>query len=504
MRQQESDLISIHSEKALNQNKELDQIIADFAGYAEKARIKANVPGMGISIVVNDRVVFARGFGVKEAGKDEPVDEHTVFQIGSTTKAFTAMLVAMLVDEGRLDWNDKVLDHLPDFQLYEACVTWDFRITDLMSQRSGLPGHAGDRQEELGFDRKHIMYTQRYIEPKAIFRLTYAYQNNLFLIAAALVEKYTGLSWEQNLKRRIINPLGMFSSSADYNGFLKTGNMVHLHQMLNNRAVALPLDWPYLKAMYNYGGAGAMNSSTFDMGQWLRLNLGDGTFNGQRIVSSKNLDFLHTPQTIMSANPTGVNNWFNCLGWWFNTRKPYPVVCHSGGTWGCTSFVLTVPAANIGIAIFINATRTVTPIHLVDELCYRFYDMYFGNPVRNDPDTPKSFITECNNVAALISIACSSQEYLGRYTGIYQNPVYGDIFIRLENRCLIAIAGPGCVVFELEPIEENTFQFNVPWILDRNIVYKVIFSVDRYSRAYQAWFDLFAMVGPGNFNRRDW
>ena len=170
----------------------LQKILADFEAYAEQSRKDWGIPGMAISIVQGDKMIYANGFGVKKQGEDDPVNENTIFQIGSTSKAFTAALVAMMVDEGKLNWKDKVIDYLPDFMMYDPWVTREFLIDDVMAQHSGMPGYASDLLSFIGFDRKHIIHSICYIQPISSFRSEFAYMNNLFLVAAALVEEISG------------------------------------------------------------------------------------------------------------------------------------------------------------------------------------------------------------------------------------------------------------------------------------------------------------------------
>ena len=215
---------------------QLKKILADFEKYAEQAQKDWQVPGLAMAIVADDKVIFAKGFGVKKVGGDDKVDEHTIFQIGSTSKAFTAALVAMLVDEKKLAWQDRVVDRLDEFQMFDPWVTREFQVDDLMAQHSGLPPYAGDCQAFMGFDRSHIIHSLRYLKPVTSFRSQYAYQNGLFLVAAALVEKYTGKSWEDNLKARIFEPLGMSATTAGLEGFQQAKNVTFLHQKTGTRS----------------------------------------------------------------------------------------------------------------------------------------------------------------------------------------------------------------------------------------------------------------------------
>lgn len=219
---------------------ELKKILTDFDQYAAKARIDWKIPGMAVGIVQDGKLIFAKGFGSKTAGGSNPVTEKTIFQIGSTTKAFTAALAAMLVDERKFNWEDKVVAHLPGFMMYDPWVTREFQIVDLMAQHSGMPGYAADTLYLLGFDRPYIKQAIRNIKPVTSFRANYAYQNGLWLTASDIIEKYAGLTWEQALQKRIFDPLGMSDSSADKQSFLKAKDVSSLHAAEGDKVVALP------------------------------------------------------------------------------------------------------------------------------------------------------------------------------------------------------------------------------------------------------------------------
>ena len=193
---------------------ELENVFREFERQVERALRDFQVPGMAVAVVQEDRVVYSKGFGVKETGKREPVDPHTRFQVGSTSKAFTATLVASLVDEGKLGWKDRVVTHLPDFAMADPWVTKEFQVRDLMAQHSGMKPYAGDILAMIGYGRDDIVRSTAHIEPVTSFRSEFSYVNNLWVTAAAVVEAKTGKTWEQNLQERIFDPLGMGESSS--------------------------------------------------------------------------------------------------------------------------------------------------------------------------------------------------------------------------------------------------------------------------------------------------
>ncbi|OGP74443.1 MAG: hypothetical protein A2Y80_01605, partial [Deltaproteobacteria bacterium RBG_13_58_19] len=346
----------------------LKEILADFAQYAEQGRQAWEVPGMAIAIVQGDQIIFAKGFGVRKVGTKEAVEEHTIFQIGSTSKAFTAALAAMLADGKKFGWQDRVIDHLPDFRMYDPWVTREFQVEDLMAQRSGLPPYSGDVQAFLGFDRTQMIHSLRYIKPVTSFRSQYAYQNGLFLAVASLVEKYTGKSWETNVQERLLQPLGMSSSSVGLKGLQQAKNVAFLHQKKDGQVAALPQDWPYHFWVYTYGPAGGVNSNVLDMTKWLRLQLGKGKYQDKQLISEANQAFLQTPKILAGTGFGGMN--FYCQGWVYSSRHPYPLIWHNGGTSGHKTMVAFVPQAGIGIVVLSNLIT-----NLPEALALQFYDL---------------------------------------------------------------------------------------------------------------------------------
>jgi CubicO group peptidase (beta-lactamase class C family) len=459
-------------------DEQLKKILADFDQYAEAARQAWQVPGMAIAVVVDDKVVFAKGYGVKQAGGSEKVDENTIFQIGSTTKAFTAALVAMQVDANKLQWNDRVVEHLPQFQMFDPWVTRQFMVEDLMAQHTGLPGYAGDNQAIMGFDRVHLIHSLYYLKPATSFRSSYAYQNIPFLVAAALVEKYTGKSWEDNIKTSLLTPLGMTSSSTGLKDFNAAKNRTFLHIMKDGKVAALPREWAYNYWVYTYGPAGGINSDVIDMAKWLRLQLDQGKYQGKQLVSAKNLEFLHTPKTVMGALEG--ETFFYCEGWVLTERRPYPLIWHTGGTTGNNTVVALVPQAKVGLVMLANLISDMPY-----DLTWTFYDLFFGNPHKDWRQIFKD--KQAKDKAAKASQKPPAQPApplpLERYTGVYQNPVYGQIRLAAPDKALTAVCGPKEVKAALTPWDRDTFKFSWPDAGDTDETTLAVFTIGPEGKA---------------------
>lgn len=449
---------------------QLSSLLPKFEEYAEKVRNTWKVPGMAVAIVVNDQVVYAEGFGIKQVGMSDPVDPHTIFQIGSASKAFTTALVAMQVDAGKFQWTDRVVDHLPDFMMSDPWVTREFQVFDLMAQHSGLAPYAGDLQAILGFDREQIMRSLEYLEPVSSFRSEFAYVNNLFLVAAALVDKYTGATWEDNIEAQIFEPLQMNESSVGLRSFQETTNLAIPHVRQDEAVVPLGKDWAFQQWVYTYGPAGGINSNVLDMAQWLRLQLGQGTFEGKQLVSADNMNFVHAPKTIIQAgqaereqvHPLLGSGAYYAQGWVYVYENPYPIIWHNGGTSGCKSVVAFVPAAGVGIVVLSNLGNTEVP----EILAQWFFDHYFGVA---DKDWNQIVLNETEKATAENAAkTANSQEKptpalsWSAYSGTYHNDVYGNVVVAAEQGTLTLTIGPNKVKTLLQHQNRDTFVWSIP------------------------------------------
>ena len=234
----------------------------------EQALQDWQMPGLALAIVKDDAVVLSKGYGVRELGQSVPVDERTVFAIGSVTKAFTAAALGMLVDEGKIGWDDPVTAHLPDFQLYDPYVTREITLRDLLTHRSGLP--RGDLiWIGSDFDRAEILRRVRYLPPRWSFRSHYGYQNILYLAAGQVVAAATGRSWDAFIRERIFAPLGMIDSSTSVTALADAGNVAAPHADVDGQIGPVPY-----RNIDCIAPAGAINANVVEMTQWIRTAAG--------------------------------------------------------------------------------------------------------------------------------------------------------------------------------------------------------------------------------------
>jgi len=439
--------------------KEMGRILVSLERYAKELRQEWGTPGMAIAIVRDGETIYAKGFGVKKLGGSDPVDTQTIFQIGSTSKAFTGVLAGMMKDEERFSWKDKVINHLPDFRMYGEWVTGQFMIQDLMAQHSGMASYAGDMQSELGFDRKHIIGSIRYMKPASSFRSEFAYVNNLFLVVAKLIEKYTGKSWEENIKNRILKPLGMDDTTVTSDAFMQSENVTCLHSREDGKAVSVPKDSQSFSC-YVYGPAGGINSNIIDMAKWLKFHINHGTLNGKRLIKEETLDFMQTPKTI-TGNLFIEGRSYYCQAWVYTEYNPYPIIWHNGETNGNKTMIAIIPEAGIGIIVLSNMTECKMP----EAVAARFFDLYFNNPLRDlnkewVAKTKKRDKSEASSRKQPSSIMPTSP--YKNYAGAYKNPVYGDVKVISENEALYMIMGPDKVKISLTHYNRDIFLADEP------------------------------------------
>jgi CubicO group peptidase (beta-lactamase class C family) len=435
---------------------ELEKVLLEFERQVEKARSDFHVPGMAVAVVQKDRVIYAKGFGVKEIGKSEPVDPHTLFQVGSTSKAFTATLVASLVDEGKIGWKDPVISHLPRFAMFDPWVTKEFQVRDLMAQHSGMKPYAGDILAMTGYGREDIVRSTAFIRPVSSFRSEFAYVNNLWVTAAAVVEAKTGKTWEQNLQERIFDPLGMSESSMSREALFKSGNSATFHTFDGKTVKPISRDWPLFDWPYVYGPAGGINSNVLDMARWVRMQLGEGTFEGRQVIGKESLAFTHEPQTPV---PGGKNAY--CLGWVKSDYEPCPLVWHNGATTGSGTLVMMAPGLDLGIVILSNL---VTPAP--DTLGLVFMDLYTGKT--GTPDRLKTALEGWKKKLAeeagkdVRPKGATPPLPNAAYTGTYESPLFGTALLAERRGNLVLRLGPKGFEFTLKPFNRDNFLLEAP------------------------------------------
>ncbi|MDH3224274.1 MAG: beta-lactamase family protein [Gemmatimonadota bacterium] len=354
--------------------------------YVERAMADWAVPGLSVAVVKDDTVVFARGFGTRTLGEDQPVDENTVFAIGSATKAFTTAALGMLVDEGLLEWDRPVIEILPWFQMHDPWVTREITVRDLVTHRSGLPGGRSNLLWYASrFDRREIVRRIRFLEPTASFRSEYQYQNLMFLTAGLVVEEIARMSWASFVASRILEPLGMERSLTSVKPLARMDNVASPHAQIQGEWRTLP--W---RDVDTAGPAGSINSTAADMAQWIRLHMGDGGIDGTRLISAAQALEMRTPQFVVDPDRAGSMNALNQvgagihfftygLGWQLFDYRGKKVMWHGGNIDGMAAVVAMIPEVGLGLVILTNRNGGTVR----DALMLRIFDAFLGGVDRD-------------------------------------------------------------------------------------------------------------------------
>jgi CubicO group peptidase (beta-lactamase class C family) len=355
---------------------------ADLDAYVARDMKTFDVPGIALAIVKDGKVVFAKGYGVRKVGDAAPVDENTLFGIGSNTKAFTAAALATLVDEGKISWDDKVYERLKGFQMYDPYVSHEMTIRDLLTHRSGMGLGEGDLLfwPHTTYTREDIIYRLRFMKPASSFRSHYAYDNLMYIAAGQIIPAVTGKSWEEYIREKILQPLGMKTTNLSTTAFKPGDNYAWPHSKVEGKLQTIPF-----QDLDNAGPAGAINSSVAEMAKWIMLQLNHGKFPGRegRLFSEAQSHEMWTAQTLTPISTAdsplaALRPKFSAyaLGWGIRDYHGRKLVGHSGGVSGFVTRVLLVPEENLGMVILTNAEDGGA----FESIVYHVLDSNFGLP----------------------------------------------------------------------------------------------------------------------------
>src|SRR6266481_7234209 len=413
---------------------------ADLDTWVGRSMKEFEVPGMAVAIVKDGKVVFAKGYGVRKLGDPAPVDEHTMFGIGSNTKAFTTAALAGLVDAGQLSWDDPVYQRLPGFVMYDPYVSHEMTVRDLLTHRSGMGLGEGDLLfwPHSTYTREEIIYKLRFMKPVSSFRSRYAYDNLLYITAGQIIPAVTGISWDDFIRQRIFLPLGMNATNLSNAAFRPGGDYAFPHSRVDGKLQVVEFG-----NLDNAAPAGAINSSTADMAQWVIVQLGRGRLpnSDRRLFSEKQSREMWSAQTIL---PTGdpspsllalkTNFAAYGLGWGLRDYHGRKLVGHTGGVSGFVSRVMLVPEENLGVVILTNAEEEGA----FDSILFHLLDSYFAVSSTDWIAAFKAAKDEREKAAAQVMIDFDKRPDvakpslpLNEYAGVYKDAWYGPASIRL-------------------------------------------------------------------------
>jgi CubicO group peptidase (beta-lactamase class C family) len=449
---------------------------ADLDTYVEKAMSTFGVPGLSLGVLEQQATTVARGYGVRRQGEAARVDEHTLFAIGSNTKAFTAAALAILVDSGQLEWDDRVVDRLPGFRMFDAYASREMTVRDLLVHRSGLGLGAGDLLffPPTHLSRAEVVQRLRYIPPATSFRSGYAYDNVLYVVAGQLVEELAGQPWEKFIEGRVLAPLGMKDSVALFTS-AGTANLAWPHARVQGEVRGMgsiePLASP--TKLDNAAPAGSIGSSAADMLRWLSVQLARGALGrgSDRLFSEASAREMWTSHTLIpeQALPPQIAltaSMFNtyALGWNVRDYRGTKIVTHSGGVEGTLSLTVMIPDKNVGIVAMINSEDGGA----LRAVFYRLLDHYLG---LESPDWIEAFAQvqkdRVSRAAEVVRKIPSGRRSEGSpslapagYAGLYRDAWYGTVTITAGEKGGLQIRfehSPG-MVSALEHVRHDTFR----------------------------------------------
>lgn len=408
-------------------------LLEDFDLSVEKALKDFQVPGIAIGVVVDGHVVYAKGFGYRDVENKLPVNADTLFAIGSCTKAFTTFVAGNLVDEGKIGWDEPVIDILPEFRLWDQYATTNVTLRDLFTHRTGMPRH-----EFVWYNSKmskeEMLRRIRFLQPSLNIRQRYQYGNLMYFIAGLAMERAAGKTWEQLVKDRILTPLEMDSTNFSVDETQKTRNFAYPYIEKQEQLKKMPF-----RNLSLISAAGAMNSSVEDMTHWLKMLLAGGVYKSQALISPATLQELHAPQVIVPGAPESKESLLYAygIGWGVISYLGHYYVSHDGVSDGFTSVTGILPGENIGIVVLSNKNMTPLPRYvscqIMDRLLGLPYHDWFQEGVesiRKNRQTLKESRIE-DDLSRKKGTMPSHP--LQDYVGFYEHPGYGKVEIVLND-----------------------------------------------------------------------
>lgn len=482
-------------------SEQVTHALQEFEKLAQKQIQENALPGLAVAVVFQDKTVYAKGFGVRDTSTKEPIDADTVFQLASVSKSIASTVIAELVGEGKITWDSKLSALDPTFEMFDPWVTREITIRDMYAHRSGLPEHAGDLLEDLGFTRGEILHRLRYQHPASSFRSHYAYTNFGITEGGVAAAKAYDLDWEKASEEKLYRPSGMTLTSSRYADFTARKNKALGHVLVDGKWVQ-----KFKRDADAQSPAGGVSSSVNDVAKWVRLQLANGKFDGKQIVDEKALAETHHPQMLTGFNPfTGLPSFYG-LGWNVSYDDQGRLRLNHSGAFalGAATHVNLAPSEQLGIVVLTNAY----PIGMAEALGTTFMDTaLYGKPTQ---DWFAIFKQAFSNPAAVGTVlgfdyskppaspapALKNGAYVGRYTNDY----FGDVSVVEKDGGLAIVEGPKNKTFPMQHYDRDTFTYETA---DENAVGRsgVTFIVGPDGKAGQVVVENLNVRGEGTFKR---
>ncbi|MEO5909222.1 MAG: serine hydrolase [Ginsengibacter sp.] len=410
----------------------------------EKTIKTFDVPGIAVAVVKDGKIIHEKGYGVTSLNTMEKVNEHTRFGIASNSKAFTVAALGILVDEGKLKWDDKVTDYIPEFKLYAPYVTENFTIRDLLTHRSGLGLGAGDLMiwpDSSTFTLKDIIHNLRYLKQTSGFRTKYDYDNLMYIVAGEVVARVSGMKWEDFIQTKIMDPLQMTESAPNYDLLKDKKNVIDPHAPVNGKVQVIHRDWKYVA-----DAAGGIYSSVHDMSKWIIMQMNDGKYGpdvDKQLLFPKTHEEMWTPQTIIPVyGQTTYNTHFASygLGWFLSDENGFKVPTHTGGLAGIVTQVTLIPEMKLGIIVFTNQQSGAAFRAITNTIKDSYYGIKGKDRVKEYYDNVIKQEANAKNITDKIWDDINAEQKknttkidIAKYEGTYNDPWFGDVVISEKN-----------------------------------------------------------------------
>jgi len=429
--------------------------------YIRRGITAWGIPGLAVAVVKEGSIVYAKGFGTTRVNGNTPVNEQTMFMIGSNTKAFTGLSLAMLQEAGKIRLSDKVTKWMPEFRLKDSLASREVNIIDLLSHRIGFETFQGDfTYWTSNLSRQEVIRRMGRIDPVYSFRSKWGYCNAAFLTAGELVPRITGISWEAMVRDSILTPLNMNQTLMLSDEMMKSDHAASPHTLVDGTLKEIPVP-----DINNLAPAASMSSNVTDMSKWLIANLNNGLVDGKQIIPARAFQSIRRPASIRNVDPRNKQEthfYLYGLGFEISDRDGKLVYSHTGAVDGFLSSLLFIPEENLGIVVLTNTDQN----NLFLDLTYEIRDAFLGLPYKGFSDKSLKEFREYRHEADsridslrnLVKLNNESSLPLKAYAGTYTNEVYGTVNITIENKELVAHFSnhPGLTA-TLEHIRQDTF-----------------------------------------------
>jgi len=408
-------------------------------------------PSVSVGIIKDGRIVLCEGFGKRDIENGHPATKDTLYQLASCTKAFTAALVAIMVDQGKLSWDEPLIKYLPDIRFYEDYTTTNLTLRDVLSHRSGLPRHEYSWYG-TDFTKEELMFNLRYLEPNKPIRTKFQYNNYGYMLAGHAVERVTGKSWEDCVEEYILKPLGMNRTNMFIDAITADPDHAEPYDRTNPAAdgmkgmrkipfYKMPVEDYALRKGSPLGPAGTINSCAEEMLKWVTLHLNGGEFEGKRIISQESMAQMHKPNMLlprlmdMPHDETKMPSYG--MGWFVESYRGYTLVQHGGNMDGFSAWTSFIPELNLGVVAYTNMNTS----NLHTALAREIYDYYIGVESGNWVKRYHDFSTEQSGKRSDLTKTFAGERVDGTilshpmedYTGTYTRDGYTPAMVRIED-----------------------------------------------------------------------